>query len=233
MTPSASIAKMSVSPRIFQKAKRPKLGWSGLPKQMSCSSASTIRFAADGEDVVIGPGGVKNVGRGGDNKEGSASTNHLDRLKTAVANTTPLLRSRQSSTSSGKHKFSNLFPCPMVKTLDLDSPEGSLSSLGIVSGLNPHYVGPFASSTGPNLRRRSSRSGGGGNVGGRGYYYGAAAARMRAQREAYNRARSLQSQQPSVDVPIFITDDDDNVMSAAPGSGPGDVQVRPIHHYNK
>lgn len=52
----------------------------------------------------------------------------------------------KSARSKPRRQHSNLFPCPLVKTLDLDSPDGSLSSLGIVSGLN-HYSVPFASST--------------------------------------------------------------------------------------
>lgn len=71
----------------------------------------------------------------------------------------------QPTTASYKSRFtvilqySNLFPCPMVKTLDMDSPEGSLSSLGIVSGLNPHHVGPFASNTSAALMRRAGALG--------------------------------------------------------------------------
>ena len=53
--------------------------------------------------------------------------------------------SKPSSSNASKRK-GHLFPCPMVKTLDLDSLEGSPSSLGIVSGLN-YYSVPFASST--------------------------------------------------------------------------------------
>ncbi len=47
-------------------------------------------------------------------------------------------------------QYSNLFPCPLVKTLDLDSPEGSMSSLGLVS------CAPFASSTGYALAAAAS-----------------------------------------------------------------------------
>ncbi len=137
---------------------KPGLGWSGLPKQMSACSAGIM--IEKGEEAEA------------DNKKSeeaaensSASTNHLDRLKMAVAR--PLLSKRQSSAASAtgssnpkiKKQYSNLFPCPMVKTLDMDSPEGSLSSLGIVSGLNPHHVGPFASSTSAALMRRAGALG--------------------------------------------------------------------------
>ncbi len=223
-----------------------RLGWYGLPKQMSATSASsTSRLLERDEDG--GPRGFiieeeeeggrrrRSVAAGGGRKgSASASTNHLDRLKMAMA--APLLKSRQSSTASAsgagggggggggvstssstskmRKQYSNLFPCPMVKTLDMDSPEGSLSSLGIVSGLNPHHVGPFASSTSAALARRGVVGGGGAATAAA---RAAAAARMRAQRQAYRSARSVQSQHSYLDVPILITED--GTVVAPPGSG--------------
>lgn len=80
-------------------------------------------------------------------QQSTASTSSVGRIfKIHNSNKDDTMKADEVPTGERRRKHSNLFPCPLVKTLDLDSPDGSLSSLGIVSGLN-HYNVPFASST--------------------------------------------------------------------------------------
>ena len=50
-----------------------------------------------------------------------------------------------------QRQYSNMFPCPMIRSVDLDSPEGSVSSLGLVNSA------PFASLAMTSVHARRAR----------------------------------------------------------------------------
>lgn len=96
------------------------------------------------------------------------SVNNLQE-KSKVSRPKSLFSSARKSlmrTSKPQKQYTNIFPHPLVKSVDLDSPEGSVSSLGIVSNVKM-MKGPFGST--PN------------------------AVALRRMRMAANRARSLAS----------------------------------------
>jgi len=141
--PSASYSRpTSVSPRA-----RRALGYAGLPKQLTVAAPSTAaneRLTVNAEKTTAG--GKPRVMGGSEANLAppkAVMEEPRSRSKPDVSNN----KSPVGVSSSGlkmRRQYSNLFPCPLVKTLDLDSPpEGSLSSLGLVHSL---HGGPFASS---------------------------------------------------------------------------------------
>jgi hypothetical protein len=64
---------------------------------------------------------------------------------------------KKNSTSNSKfakqsqRQYTNMFPCPMLRSMDMESPEGSVSSLGLVSSA------PFASMAMTSVHARRAR----------------------------------------------------------------------------
>ena len=132
----------TASARLFNKspnAKPKKRKSAGILKQLSTSSYKSTAFASSSGGFNVDFEMKKRISESEGNIEKRVSQEEEENN----ANATSVTRKRRGKLNK---QYSNLFPCPMVKTLDLDSPEGSMSSLGIVSGLNYSSV-PFASST--------------------------------------------------------------------------------------
>ena len=129
-TPAARLFTKSPNNNNNSNNNRAKRRSGGILKQLSTSSYTRTATAAANN----------NFGNNDDfelRKRISESEGNIRRKIDSDAENNEGLGGFGFASGSGRRKrgkfnkqYSNLFPCPMVKTLDLDSPEGSMSSLG-------------------------------------------------------------------------------------------------------